>query len=90
MKTIEIEQRIVSLQRGNIVVGDYHVDVETDEIVVQNASVIRRWGTTKGLGELRNGPLPDTILDYAGEVRAPRGSVVFTIKVNPGAEWPTG
>lgn len=82
------EIRIVVLQRGNIVVGEYGVDPDTDEIRVTGASVIRRWGTTKGLGELRNGPLPDTVLDYAGEVRAPRGAVVMTIAVNPESEWP--
>lgn len=83
------EKRIVVLQRGNIVVGEYGVDVDSDEIVVTDASVIRRWGTTRGLGELRNGPLADTVLDYAGEVRAPRGAVIMTIAVNPESEWPS-
>lgn len=73
------EYRIVVLQRGNIVVGEYGVDADNDEVVVTSASVIRRWGTTKGLGELRTGPTSETVLDYAGEVRAPRGAVIMTI-----------
>jgi hypothetical protein len=42
--------------------------------------VIRRWGTTKGLGELVNGPLEDTVLDPAGIVRAHKLAVVMQIE----------
>ncbi len=76
------ETRIVVLQRGWVVVGDYGVDPDNDEVVISDASVIRRWGTSKGLGELRDGPLPETVLDPAGEIRAPRGAVVLTIAVS--------
>ncbi len=59
--------RICVLQRGNIIVGRFERD--GNECVVRDASVIRRWGTTKGLGELVNGPTERTILDKAGVVR---------------------
>jgi len=75
-------KRIVVLHRGWVVVGDYRK--EGAEIIVENASVIRRWGTSKGLGELRNGPLNDTILDPCGTVRAHELAVVFTIDCEKG------
>ena len=70
--------KIVVLQRGWVVCGDYYLD--GDEVVLENSKVIRRWGTTKGLGELaKNGPLTDTILDNAGTTRFNRGAEVLTI-----------
>ena len=68
------EKKIVVLHSGWVVVGDY--SKEGAEVVLRNASVIRRWGTTKGLGELRNGPTKDTILDPAGTIRAHELGVV--------------
>lgn len=53
--------RIVILQRGWILVGD--ISRDANEITVSLACVIRRWGTTKGLGELYDGPTPKTVLD---------------------------
>jgi hypothetical protein len=58
--------RIVILQRGWVMVGRYTRD--GDRCSLDNAQVIRKWGTTKGLGELVNGPLPSTVLDPAGHV----------------------
>lgn len=43
-----------------------------DGLVLTNASVIREWGTTKGLGEIAiSGPTSKTKLDYVGEVHVP-------------------
>lgn len=75
--------RIVVLQRGWVVVGRYTED--GDSIALEGASVIRRWGTTKGLGELASGPLPSTVLDKAGSVQAPALGVVMTIRCEAGA-----
>lgn len=61
------DTRIVILQRGWVVVGRWHRD--GDDVTLTSASVIRRWGTSKGLGELVNGPLSGTTLDPAGTVR---------------------
>lgn len=72
--------RIVVLQRGWVVVGQYKEDGES--VIVENASVIRYWGTTKGLGELVNGPLKLTKLDPCGIVRANKFSVVLTLDAN--------
>lgn len=78
------EVRIVVLQRGWVVVGYYRED--GDEVTVTDASVIRVWGTTKGLGELVEGPTRSTVLDRAGTVRAHRGAVVLTVDADA-AKW---
>lgn len=70
--------RIVILHRGNIVVGRYSRD--GDDVTVRNASVIRIWGTTKGLGEIAaGGPTSKTILDPCGVVRCHVLAVIATI-----------
>ncbi|HMT59841.1 MAG TPA: hypothetical protein PKA24_03185, partial [Microthrixaceae bacterium] len=74
------EVRIVVLQRGWIVVGRWAQD--GDEVVVRDASVVRFWGTTRGLGELSDGPTTATKLDPAGTVRANAAAVVLTIDVD--------
>lgn len=72
--------RIVVLQRGWVVVG--LVSQEGQELVITGAKVIRRWGTSKGLGELAGGPLTGTMLDDAGTVRAHVLGVVLMIDVD--------
>lgn len=77
MKLQDKEVKIVVLDRGFIFVG--HVTQDDQSIYIDNASCIRRWGTTQGIGELCNGPLPETILDRAGVIRAPVRALIFTI-----------
>ena len=70
--------RIVVLQRGWVVVGNY--SEVGDDVFVNNASVIRKWGTTKGLGQLAvNGPTSDTVLDPCGSVKTIKLGVCFTL-----------
>lgn len=76
---------IVVLQRGWVVVGE--VRRINDEITVRDASVIRCWGTTKGLGQLAlSGPTEKTVLDPCGTVTAHIASVVLQMK-SDGAKW---
>ena len=58
----EGEKVIVVAQRGWVAVGDWY---QTGERVdVRNASIVRRWGTDKGLGQLATeGPRENTVLD---------------------------
>jgi hypothetical protein len=73
-------RQIVVLQRGWIVVGD--VTQSGNTIIINNASVIRRWGTTNGLGQLAlGGATKDTILDPCGTVKAHELAIVMTIDV---------
>lgn len=70
--------RIVILQRGWVMVGYFLQDGE--KCWLNNASVIRVWGTSKGLGELaENGPLPNTKLDACGTVRFHELTIVATL-----------
>ena len=60
--TITGDIKIVILQRGWVMVGYFERDGSNCKL--SKANVIRKWGTTKGLGEIAGkGPLNDTILD---------------------------
>lgn len=72
---------IVLGNRGNTVVGDLTIKGNTGYL--SNASVIRRWGTTDGLGELAlKGPTESTKLDSCGtfefELRTTCGMIKVT------------
>jgi hypothetical protein len=74
---------IVILDRGFVYIGQ--VTIEDDWCVIEKAKNIRYWGTTKGLGELANGPLKETKLDNVGIVRAPLRAVISVIEANESA-----
>lgn len=85
VSTIPTKKQIVILQRGWVVVGDY-AEVK-GECVLSNASVIRVWGTTRGLGELaENGPLSNTKLDPCPNVRFHPLTVIARMDVNE-SKW---
>lgn len=71
--------QIAVLEKGFVYIGR----VVTDDgwCHISDAWNIRRWGTTKGLGELVNGPLPDTRLDRVGNVRVPMHALIHLIAV---------
>ena len=80
-------KQIVVLDRGFVYVGD--VTTDADWCVIEGASCVRRWGTSKGLGELAaSGPLENTVLDPAGTVRAPMRAVIGMLKCEA-EKWPT-
>ena len=70
-------QHIVVLDRGFVYVGEITIDSEW--VRIKHARNIRVWGTTHGLGELRNGPLSATKLDECGIVVAPRKSLILSM-----------
>lgn len=74
--------KIVILQRGWIMVGRF--ERKGSDCKLSNASVVRKWGTINGLGELADrGPLSDTVLDKCyGIVEFDYLTVVATISVN--------
>ena len=77
---------IVVLERGFVYVGA----VSTDDrwLYIESAANIRRWGTTRGLGELVTGPKQETKLDPAGNVKAPLSALVHLIEVEA-RQWET-
>lgn len=79
---MEKDIRIIIAQRGWVFVGWYAK--RGDSVVLTRAKNVRRWGTTKGLGELAaGGPLETTKMDDAGEVELHQLAVVATLKCNP-------
>lgn len=74
------ELKIIVAQRGWVYIGEYRKD-GTDH-VLENAQVIRRWGTTKGLGQLaQEGPIENTKLDPLGTVRVHELAAVALVDV---------
>jgi hypothetical protein len=80
------EWKIVILQRGWVMVGK--LERNGSECKLYNASVIRRWGTDKGLGQLAEfGPREETILDKCyGVVEFDYLTVVATIAIDE-SKW---
>ena len=74
-------KQIVVLQRGWVVIGD--VNKEDDEVAINNASVIRIWGTSKGLGEIaENGATDKTKLDPCPPLTVHPMTVILYMNVN--------
>jgi hypothetical protein len=79
--------RIVVLQRGWVVVGHYHRVGE--QVRVEHAAVVRRWGTQRGLGQLASeGVQAETVLDDCPTVRCHVLAVLATIDCTH-ATWAT-
>jgi len=74
--------KIVVLQRGWVMIG--RMERIGSDCKLHNASVIRNWGTKKGLGELAmEGKKTNTVLDKCGGVvEFDYLTVVATISVN--------
>lgn len=78
--------KIAILQRGWVAIGRFAQD--GDKFTLTDASTIRYWGTTKGLGELVNGPTDKTKLDKAGTMTFERLTVVALMDAEDKA-WET-
>lgn len=79
------QPQIAVLDRGFVYVG--YCSLEGGVLTVTDAQCIRRWGTSRGLGELAlEGPKANTKLDPAGTLHAPVSSVVHLIDAVP-AVW---
>lgn len=82
VKEFDGDVKIVILQRGWIMVGKF--ERTGNDCKLHNASVIRSWGTTKGLGEIaEGGPTSSTKLDKTfGVVEFDYLTVVAMISCN--------
>jgi len=73
-----MDVRIVILQRGWVAVGKFTQDGENCRL--ENASIIRRWGTSKGLGQIAaDGPTSNTVLDKCPTLRFHALTVIASI-----------
>ena len=78
-------QIIVVAQSGWVFVGERHDNPPTGVLCLERASVIRRWGTENGLGQLcLTGATKETILDAVGRVDVPTASIVAILHVGEG------
>lgn len=60
--------KIVILQRGWCAIGRF--ERNGSDCTLKKSHIIRRWGTTKGLGQLATeGKTDDTVLDFAGTMQ---------------------
>lgn len=80
------EIKIAILQRGWVMVGRF--GKSGTQCFLENASVIRTWGTTKGIGEIAmNGPIEDkTILDPCGNVEFHELTIVALLECDQ-SKW---
>jgi hypothetical protein len=86
LNQVPTETKIVVLQRGWVLVGK--LERSGDQCKLHSASVIRNWGTTKGLGELaKDGPTSSTKLDKCnGLVEFEALTMVLAISVDE-SKW---
>lgn len=50
-------------------------------IKLESSYVVRKWGTTKGLGEIaQNGPTQDSVLDECPPMEIPVSAIINTIE----------
>lgn len=78
----KLGKQIVVLDRGYIYIGD--VEILNGHVLIHEAKNIRYWGTKNGLGELINGPLLKTKVDFVGEINARYTAVIHFIQCNQG------
>ncbi|MDE2101100.1 MAG: hypothetical protein KGL39_27885 [Patescibacteria group bacterium] len=74
----KISQEIVVVDRGWVFVG--RVKRGADAVLIEDAKTVRRWGTSRGLGQLAlEGAQPNTVLDPVGTISVPARAVIFSI-----------
>ena len=70
---------IAVLQRGHVAVGTYSQKGEIAQL--DDCAIVRRWGTSKGLGELaKKGPLPNTKLDQSPALNFHVREAIFVMR----------
>ena len=80
-----VPTHIVVVESGWVFIGSR--STENGILTLKDASCIRRWGTSAGLGELAIcGKTSDTILDPCGIVEIPVTALLFSIVVDP-TKW---
>jgi hypothetical protein len=70
--------QIVVVDSGWVLVGESNTQAK--QVILTNASVVRVWGTNKGLGQIAlDGPTSGTVLDKIGVVYIERSQIKFLV-----------
>jgi hypothetical protein len=78
---------IFVLDRGFVIVGEAELHEELALCWhMPRSRTIRGWGSSEGLAELKDGPLPGTVLDSVCERSTPFRSVLDIIHLTPKGE----
>lgn len=75
----QVKTHIIVLISGFVYVGEPTFSEDKKFVTITSARCLRTYGTTKGLGELVNGPLSNTKLDEAGTVLVPIHAIIHLI-----------
>ena len=63
------------------------VSEKETKTIIQDAAIIRNWGTKKGLGELaENGKLPDTVIDNCPDITVETCNIILVMNCNQ-SKW---
>ncbi len=72
-------KEIFVVEAGFVFVCD-NATLNGSDWTLEGAQVIRRWGTTAGLGQIAlSGPTKNTVLDPCGTATVPAGKVLFRL-----------
>ena len=82
MKRKDLGKQIVVIDNGFVHVGD--CSIVDGFLKIEHCRNIRVWGTTRGLGELVDGPVPKTTCDACGTVLVPTSRIVYFLEVKGG------
>ena len=73
-------KKIFIVKLGWVFIGD-EKETRNGVITVENASVVRVWGTERGIGELAiKGPTKKTVLDRVGTIEIQEASLLARIR----------
>lgn len=81
--------RIVVIQSRWVLAGNY--SESNGQITLTDSSVIQRWGTTKGLGQLAlQGPQKESVIHPCGTATVPTTAVLYSLAVKReiADKWP--
>ena len=80
--------RIVVVPNGWVFIGTLDTTAPPHVLRLLNASCIRKWGTTRGLGQLAlSGPTTETQLDPCGTMETLLAPTLFQLLVDE-TKWP--